>query len=141
MSANGYAQTFGITIKYADVGSSPTTELVAGNLKAVPQLPKLAGTTYKTTRINQAADIDQKAPGTADPGQLKLTIGFVKADVTTVYGLFQVLKSMLVTFSDGSTLAFDGFLNEIEPKGESNNEVTLDLTFEVSGGHTFTAAA
>ncbi len=46
---------------------------------------------------------------------------------------------IIITFPDGSTVTFDGFMTNISETGESNGAVTFDATFISSGAGVFVA--
>lgn len=58
--------------------------------------------------------------------------------VNTWSGTSQIMECIL-TYPDNSTLTFDGFMDSINPTGESNGLLTYDATFSSSGAVVFVA--
>jgi hypothetical protein len=137
--ANVYVATLGIAMVHGTAGGTPATAFAG--IKSIAGLPELNADEFETSRQDQASAIKEFAAGMADSGVLKLMLGFVKANVTTLYTNFRVLKSWKLTFVDGSTLQFDGWIKRIGKVAPNNDEVAVGVDIRVSGAHTFTAAA
>jgi hypothetical protein len=142
MAENAYAKTFGSSIKYGNTGTTPAT-LLAG-IKAIRSMPQLIADEIDITRIDQLDEMKHFAPSLGDPGTLGLTLGFKKADIVILYGLYRVPKAWLMTFSDlgtttASTLAFDGWIKQIGKEAPKGDEVVVNVDIRVSGAHTFVA--
>lgn len=56
----------------------------------------------------------------------------------TFFNSASQMFAIVITYPDGSTLSFDGFMGNINETGESNGLVTFDATFTSSGAVTFT---
>jgi hypothetical protein len=137
--ANTYVGTWKTTLAHGTAGGSATTSFAG--IDAVDGLPELNADEFETTRVDQTSAIKEFAAGLGDPGTLKLKLGFVKANITTLYTNFRVLKSWKITFDDTSTLAFDGWIKKIGKEARNGDEVLVGVEIRVSGAHTFTAAA
>ncbi len=142
------APTTGTLLFYGDLAGTTAPATALAGIKEFNNLPDLKGKKYSTTRVDQAntdATIDvfeHQAPAKrVEVGDLKFKLGFKKATITTIYGLFQVPKAWMIQFSEGSSLAFNGFINEIGPAVKAGDEVEIDVTVAVDGGAFFTAAA
>jgi hypothetical protein len=138
MAANKYAVLQGTKIGSDTLGGSTFVD-IAG-VDSIDEMPRLVYDETDTTRIDQADDIKQFAPTTADPGNLKAKLGFDKALVATFYGYGKTARSWRLTFADGSKLTFDGWRKEIGPEAEAGGEVLVDVVIRVTGNTTFTAA-
>ena len=58
--------------------------------------------------------------------------------MATWSGTSQIME-IILTYPDGSTLTFDGFLDSFSPTGESNGLLTYDASFSSSGAVVFVA--
>lgn len=79
-------------------------------------------------------------PSWKEAGDCEVAIQFEKALTATLYGLLAVPKNWQITYSDGSTLKWDGFLSEIGPETPMDDIVTVGLTITASGKPTYTPA-
>ncbi len=135
-----FAATLGLNLKYGDVGvTAPATALA--NIKEITALPTLTADEFEITRINDADGIKEFAAGLGDPGTLEMVLGFAKADIALLYPLFRITKKWLITFSDASTLTFDGFIKMIGPEAKKDDEVTVKITIRATGLPAFVAGA
>ena len=78
----------------------------------------------------------------ATPGvkSLEFTMsGIVKnLELVNAYSGTSQIFPVAVTYPDGSTLAFDAFMDSVSKTGESNALATFDASFSSSGALTFT---
>ncbi len=140
MAQNKYALAFGTTLGYAVTPVVGAYTLLAG-IDSIGGMPTLTFDETEITRIDQAGIIKQFASTLADPGTLDFVIGFDKAQVATVLGMAGALKGWQITFSEGSTLTFDGWIKQFGNQSESaNGEMLVHTIVRVTGGLTFTAA-
>lgn len=79
----------------------------------------------------------------AKPGRksIEYAISGVTKNLELINTYFQTSNTMAVaiTYPDGSTLAFDGFLSALSHTGAENELDTFDATLMSSGAPTFTA--
>ena len=143
------AAAAGSTVWYDLPTASVFPTVALGNIKKFGALPGTKSRTYDNTRVDQ-----KKSDGTTnDPivhkrptnrreiSDLKITIGFKKSDVATLYGLQDVDKLWGIKYSDNSTHAYLGFLTEIVPLPNDGDEVCFDLTIAIDSEPLFTPAA
>lgn len=79
--------------------------------------------------------------GWADAGEVECTIQFAKAQAATVYALFRQDKGFRITFADGSTWTFSGFVKSYGDEVDREKIVQTTITIKVSGEPEFAAAA
>lgn len=125
--------TFGIVVKYGDRGVTTPATVLSTNIKDVGDLPGLKGSKYDVSRISQAKKVKRGAPGWAEPTPMKLTLGMKASEVVTIIGLSQVEKKFLLEVPDGTatiTCTWDGHISDVQPKGKSGDEISVDVTIE-----------
>lgn len=71
-----------------------------------------------------------------DWGEAKLTVAF---DPATVPPIAAAAETVTITFPDGTTWAFTGFLTKYESKAPMEDKMTADVTVKVSGKVTISA--
>lgn len=135
---NEHAETFGMTLHYGNSGGAASTALAG--IKAFRSLPTLTADEFETTRVDQAEPIKEFAPGLGDPGTLGVTLGFKKTQIATLYTLFRQMKSWKITFSDGSTETFEGWIKMIGKEAPNGDETVVPVDIRVTGPATFAAA-
>lgn len=83
-----------------------------------------------------------KKAGRQDSGEVTLTLGWTKTVYGILLGLFKAntSKGYRFTFADTSTDAFTGRIIAIGNKVKDDDMITFDVTIDVSGDTTFTAA-
>jgi len=65
-----------------------------------------------------------------DWGEAKLTVAF---DPATRPPIDAAVEQITITFPEGDTWVFDGFLTKYEPKAPMEDKMTADVTLKVSG--------
>ncbi|MGE5611148.1 MAG: phage tail tube protein [Bacillota bacterium] len=79
--------------------------------------------------------------GWADAGEVELTIEFDKAKNGEIYALFRVDKAFRISFADGSTWSFAGYMKGFGNEVDRKDIVTAKVTIKVSGKPEYKAAA
>lgn len=136
---NDYAETYGTTLHYGAAGAAAATALAG--IESIGGLPTQQVGKKEITRIDQASKVKQYAPMMIDPGVLSFVLGFEKTDYATALGMVGVMHSWKITYSDGSTDTFDGFISSLGKTAEKEGEVLVPVEIQVSGEVTFTPAA
>lgn len=148
MSATGQPVTIpsaGTTLKYANVGSSPST--TAGPIRKYDNLPDVKVDTYETTQVDAvkgdgSPDLEKYfAFGKTDNGELAYTIGGSATVIGTLYGLKGIMKAWGLTFSDTTTITFSGGITGVKFAVGEKDEFLVTITIKVSGGITITPPA
>lgn len=70
-----------------------------------------------------------------------MVLAFVADTVASVYGIGGIKKEWTLTFSEGSTITWIGFLKEFGAEAKKGAEVLVPVTVRVSGGVVFAEAA
>jgi len=70
-----------------------------------------------------------------DWGECKMTVGF---DPATSPPISSAAETITITFPDGTTWAFSGFMTGYEPKAPMEDKMTGEVTVKVSGEPTIT---
>lgn len=78
--------------------------------------------------------------GWAEAGEVEVTIQFERAQNATVYGLFRQDKGFRITFVDGSTWHFSGYIKSFGDEVDRAKIVTTAVQIKVSGEPVFTPA-
>lgn len=79
--------------------------------------------------------------GTADAGEIDLTVQFEKANAATVWGLFRQDKTFEVLFRDGSSWTLNGYVKKFGTEVDREGIITVPITIKASGEPVFEAAA
>ena len=66
-----------------------------------------------------------------------LTSGLALIHTNSVSTIANVVKAMTVTFFDGSTATFDGFVKTMKVNAAAEGKLTLNLTVQVTGAITW----
>ncbi|MCE9553422.1 MAG: hypothetical protein K8T91_08615 [Planctomycetes bacterium] len=80
-------------------------------------------------------------PGWADAGEYELDLLYKKTATAALYALFRVAKDWVVTYPDGSTWEWSGYLKSIGNEAPYEEEITGTGTFKISGKPVFTPAS
>jgi hypothetical protein len=139
MALNKYIETYGTALVYGTVGGTPATAL--GGIDEIRELPGFDDDEFETTRIDQADRIKQFVRAMTDAGFFNITVGVDKTVMATVIGLHGLSKSIKITFSDGSTLAFDARIKRTKPTAKQGEDVLIEMDLRVLTAPVFTAAA
>ena len=129
---------YGTTIGYADTLGGAAT-LIATLMKVTP--PK---SSVKKIDLTNSDSPDQRAefiPGLITEGDLIFDLIYSKARRGQLDPLVGVMKYWTVTYPDGSTDTFMGFISERGQEVPYDDKITCSVSVCVSGKVTFTAAA
>lgn len=128
---------YGVTLAYADVGSTTYTPIA--------QIKDLTGPELDSDDIdvsnNSSPNMTREfMAGWQDSGEVETEVVYTKAQAATLYSIYRVTKNYLVTLSDGSTIKFTGYLKTLGIESPQEEEVRQSITIKVSGEVTFTPA-
>lgn len=128
---------YGTSLKY----KSPET-LVAKISQITP--PELSRDTIDVTDHESTNAIREFLMGLGDSGEVAIE-GFYVADdagqeMIAAHYADRSIRTLIITFPDGSTCEFDAGVTKLKPIGEANVDgaMTFSASFKVSGSPTFT---
>ena len=127
----------GTTLKH---GAADPADVLIGKVTDITP-PNVEVDDIETTNMDSPDTAKEYEAGYLDGGEVEVTVQFVKATQTTVYGLIRTTKFWLIEFSDGSKWSFSGYLKGFANEVEREGIVSMGLTIKVSGKPTYTAAA
>jgi hypothetical protein len=86
--------------------------------------------------------IARKKVGRADSGSVTLTLGYTKTVYALVLGFFKAgaAKTFRFTMPEGSTDVFSAFVTKVGRRVPDDDKITFQVTLEIDGDNTFTAA-
>lgn len=127
---------YGSFIQYStDGGSTYSTALTeVTDIKG----PGEKGKSINATHLLSPNGYEEFIPGLVDGGEVKLDLTFVKATYNAVRALVRTTPLWKITFSQGSTIVFSGFLTEIDNQIPKEDRIKADVTLKVTGKPTFT---
>lgn len=144
MPTKGYKTTIG----YTDQGSNGA--LGTGSFTNFAKVTDINGVSVEaedieTSNMDSPVGSDGKpwkeyTAGWASAGDVDLKLQFDKTDAGAVYGLFRADKTFQVTFVDGSTWTFNGYMKKHGQEVEREKLVTTTVTFKISGEPEFQPA-
>ena len=101
--------------------------------------PDLGGDDIDFTNMDSASGFMEFMPGLVDGGEVSITLVFTKAETALLYGYLRTLKAYMVTFSDGSTWHFNGYIKSLGNEAPAKGGIMQTATFKVAAKPTFTA--
>ncbi len=121
--------------------ATSTTWTPLAQIEAI-SAPDLDAADIKVSHMASPNQAEEYDPGWAESGEVTLELQFVKAQQTSLYSLFRVKKGWQITYQDGSTLKFNGYIKRVgAPQPDREGIVKTSATIKVSGLPLFTAAA
>lgn len=127
-----------ITIGYADTSNGTYTPIA--DIIDLPGGPEVSVDSVDTTVSDSASEAREKVPGWKSVADMTLKIRFAKAAQATLFALVGTAKYFKITYSEGSTWIFYGFINKYGNSTDMAGIITADIGIAVSGLPTFTAA-
>lgn len=103
--------------------------------------PKVETDDIDVSHMDSPEQHKQFAAGWANGGEVEVTVQFEKARNAAIYGAFRKNRVFRVTFFDGSTWGFKGYIKSFGNEVEREKIVTATVTCKVSGKPLFTPAA
>src|SRR4051812_43149794 len=94
----------------ATLATSSTWTEIAQILEISP--PEVEADDVETSNMASTDQFKTFDPGWADAGEVEISVQYEKAASTTIYGLFRVKKGFKMTFEDGSSWGFDGYVKK-----------------------------
>lgn len=125
---------YGNQSNYAD----STTWTKVGQITDIDP-PEVEADDIEVSNMESPDQFKEFDPGWADAGEIELEAQYEKANAAAVYGIFRTRKGFRMTFQDGSTWKFNGYLKKLGGEIDREGIVTQKLTFKVSGKPLFTA--
>lgn len=140
MAIKGYGATFG----RGDGASPESFTDIAQVINIIP--PQLSRETIDTTHLESADGYNEYIPGMREGGEVTFTLGYEKNGTgqSDIRGDFDSDANVnyKVTYPNGATWEFTGFVTGLSPSEVANNErVTESVTIKVTGKPTWTEAA
>lgn len=116
---------FGATI----AGATTTSLGTVTNLG----LPTIAADNVDITSLSSASQFAEKMGGKIDAGEVEVTAQYeFTATTKPLYGSVGLAAEVwTITFDDGSTLVFSGFISNIDA-GELNDEGKIEMSYTIS---------
>jgi hypothetical protein len=122
--------------------ATPTTFTAIGNLHNITP-PSLTRNPIETTSHNDPED--SYVVGIKRRGEISFNLGFVPSGAShgTASGLMKswdtgTKDGWRITFPDGATWTFSGYLTNISPSAPVDEELTADISIQPTGVHLFT---
>lgn len=103
--------------------------------------PKIEAEDIDISNMTSADQFKEFVAGWANGGEAEVKIQFEKAQNATIYGLFRTTQGYRITFSDGSTWVFTGYIKSFANEVEREKIVTATVMVKISGKPVFTAAS
>jgi hypothetical protein len=129
----------GHSVEIAHSETSGGTYTKIANLVDLDMASLLQAEDIDVSHMESVDQIEETEPGWAAGQEFTATWQYAKAVNATVYALFRQKKFWKVTFSDGSTWVFPGYLKDFGNTVERKGIITLSLTMKIAGAPTFTA--
>jgi predicted secreted protein len=128
----------GTTIGYSDTAEGEPT-LIAEVL-AIPFPGKTAGD-IDVTNMDSDGDYQEFIAGMISTEQLKLELNYESDQQDALEDAFRDQLYWTITFPDGATYTFEGYINQIGGNSPHDNKITATIGIKITGPATFTPAA
>ncbi len=79
--------------------------------------------------------------GLKDAGEVTVTLNYVKTQVAALIAQQGINQYFKITLGDGSTIAFQGFIDEFGGEIPVDKQISNDVSCVVTGPVTFTAGS
>lgn len=117
---------------------------VASGLTSIAQitsisLPEVSCDDIDVTSMDSTDDAKEFVAGLIDSGSLGLELSYEKSNYSNLLGAVRISDTYTLTFKDGSTLVFTGYLKSVGGDMPVDGKITNSATFKVSGLPVFTA--
>ena len=127
------------------VGYGSTFSYDTAGYVAVAEVISISGPNITTDDIEfSSMDSDdgfkESKPGLSDGGDVTITVIFNDTILTTVWGYIRTAKNYRITWSDGSTWTFAGYLKDLSNEASYDGKVEWSMTFKVNGKPEFANA-
>lgn len=134
----------GVKIGYGDQGADGAVG--AGPFTLFARITEIGGIEVEaddieTTHMESPNQYKEFTAGFADAGECDFVLQFQKANAANVWALFRQDKTFEVTFKDGSTWTFNGYLKRFGTEADREGIVTVPCVIKLSGEPVFEAAA
>jgi hypothetical protein len=130
------------TIAYGNAathGDSSSWTDFAGVTEVTP--PTFEADEIETSNMNSVEQWKEFVSGWADAGELEVTLQYDKDATEDIFALFREDRGFRITFSDGSTWEFSGFIKSYGDEIDREGIVTTQVSMKLSGIPEFTKAA
>jgi hypothetical protein len=128
----------GLTLEIGDVGDSPA---VLTEISEIVDVNLFDGQANEIDTTNLQSTAKTRIMGLQDFGSATFEINFLSADAGQVEAraakASRTKKTFLVTFSNGYTAAFDGYVTQAPISAGVDSKVSGSLTILVDGDVTF----
>lgn len=103
--------------------------------------PEIEADDIEVSNMTSPEQFKQFDPGWADAGEVEMTIQYTKEAATSLYALFRIPKGFKMTFEDGSSWGFSGYVKKLGGEIDREGVITNTIGVKISGKPAFTAAA
>lgn len=129
---------FGMTLGYCDTQNGSYTTLV-DLIEIKPhgfKVGKAEATHHSSPNV-----AEEYLPSTIDYNELECQVSWVKTAYLSFINILRQVKYWRVTYPDGSTDTFQGFITEVGPATPLKERMTCTLKIQPKGLSTFLAAS
>jgi len=131
-------EAYGATIGYgATPGTYTGTTAITKMIEFEP--PEYEVEPIQTSNFTTTGQVHTYQPGWKKPGKAKVTILFDKTLIGTLEGYVGTTKAWRVTYANGSTRDFDGFIVKNGEKAPLDKLVTYTFEIQATGPTVWTA--
>lgn len=116
------------------VDSNAIAEIISTNISG------MSGDDIDITHMESPDGFREFIPGLVDGGALDVTLNYTKAQRAALMALWREVETYTVTYPDGSTDVFDGYINDFGQETPHDDKITCTASFKISGKPVFTPA-
>lgn len=128
----------GTSIAYGDGGDPENFTAIANvtNIDApAPEVGEIDATAH-----DSPDDYMEFLPSWIDPGEASIEINYDPAEHNTIVAMLRTVQNWQISFPDGSTVTFPGYLQSFERGAPLDDKLTGSMTIRATGKATDVAA-